>query len=290
MYNCLKISERGKHMPKKLKNCAVINDISGYGRCSLTVSIPIISALGIRVLPVPTAVFSNHTGFSEYYFHDLTDGMEEYFENWYRLSLEFDGIYTGFLGSEHQVDIICNFTERARSEKTLLFVDPIMGDNGVLYSTYTESLVGRLRSLVSHADVITPNLTEACFLTETPYAGAENFSDAEISSLADKLRNLGAKRIVITSIRRGNVIKNFALDSLSGDRFFTSSKYISGQYSGTGDLFSSLLCGYLINGISFRRAVKKTSAFLEKAVAFSDSLGVSKTDGAAFEPLLKFLK
>lgn len=277
-------------MQKKLKNCAVINDISGFGRCALTVSSPVISALGVRVLPVPTAVLSNHTGFPEYYFHDLTDGMEEYFENWYRLSLRFDGIYTGFLGSERQVDIICKFIDRARDENTLLFVDPVMGDNGKLYSTYTDALAKKVRSLVSHSDVTTPNLTEACILAGVKYEDAAAFSDSEVFSLAEKISAIGAKRVVITGIRRGKIVKNFAYDGKSGKTFLTSSRYISGQYSGTGDLFSSILCGSLIRGVSFRRAVAKASAFLEKAVALSDSLGVSKTDGAAFEPLLKTLR
>lgn len=269
-----------------LKNCAVINDLSGFGRCALNVSIPVMSALGIRTLSAPTAVLSNHTAFSDYYFHDLTDGMEEYFSAWEKLSLSFDGIYTGFLGSERQVDIISSFIKHFRTSDTLLFVDPVMGDDGKLYTTYTPELVCRMRELIRGADVITPNLTEACFLADISYKHMENASDAMLFSLAKKLSSLGARRVCITGIYRKGFVYNFVYDGVSGKTFRTRSKYVGGQFCGTGDLFTSLLAGFMLRGKSFRQSVRRAARFIGKAALLSKKLGVSPTDGIAFETIL----
>lgn len=278
--------ERMKEAPH-LKTCAVINDLSGFGRCALNVTIPVMSVQGIRVLAAPTAVLSNHTAFDEYYFSDLTGGMEEYFSNWEKLNLRYDGIYTGFLGSEEQVDIITRFIEKARGENTLLFVDPIMGDDGVLYSTYTDALGIKMRSLVRSADIITPNLTEACFLADVPYADMLGADDEKIFTLAEKLGELGAGCVIITGIYRSGTVSNFVFDAKTGEKFISSSKYIGREYCGTGDLFASLLVGYILQGLPLRTALDKTGAFVCEAVSLSEELGVSPTDGVAFEPILK---
>lgn len=270
-----------------LKSCAVINDLSGFGRCALNISIPVMSAQGIRVLSVPTAVLSNHTAFEKYYFRDLTDGMDEYLKNWNRLGLRFDGIYTGFLGDARQVEIISDFIKRSKGENTLLFVDPVMGDDGVLYSTYTQSLVDKMRALIHDADYITPNLTEACFLAEVPYAEYDGAEDEKLFSLARKLCSLGAKRTVLTGIYREGHVFNFVCDSITGEEFFVSSEYVARQFCGTGDLFASLLCGYILQGEPLITALSRTSDFLCDAVRLSDRLGVSSQDGVAFEPILK---
>ncbi len=270
----------------ELKNCAVINDLTGFGRCALNVSVPVMSALGVRVLSVPTAVLSNHTAFDEYYFHDLTESLEGYLEGFDKLSLRFDGIYTGFLGSERQVDIISRFIERAKGEDTLLFVDPVMGDDGKLYSTYTNELVEKMKCLAARADIITPNLTEACLLADESYERLSQANDGELISLAKTLCAGGARRCVITGIYRRGRVFNIVYDGVSDESYVTSSKYIAGQFCGTGDLFASLLAGHLLRGMPLRRAIKKTSRFLCRAVKLSDRLGVSPTDGVAFEPIL----
>ncbi len=266
-----------------LKNCAVINDLSGFGRCALTVSLPVLSALRVRACPLPTAILSNHTGFNEYYFSDFTDSMEQYLKNWEKLDLRFDGIYTGFLGSERQVDIINTFIEKFKGTDTLLFVDPVMGDQGKLYPTYTMHLVEKMRELSARADIITPNLTELSFLTGVPYADLCGFEDDKIFELA---ASIGAKKAVVTGVRRKNHVCNLAVDTESGKRFCVSARYIDGEYCGTGDLFASLLCGYIINSASLSRAVRRATSFLKTAVQYSSALGVSPLDGIAFEPLL----
>lgn len=271
---------------KSLKSCAVINDLSGFGRCALNVTMPVMSAMGIRVLPVTTAVLSNHTGFSDYYFHDLTDGMEDYLAAWEKLGLLYDGIYTGFLGSETQVDIISEFIKKNRKEDTLLFVDPVMGDDGELYSTYTQELVKRMKSLVREADIITPNLTEACFLADCDCGEMEDASDEKLFDLALHLTQLGAGCAVITGIYRDDKVSNIVCDSISGKMFSISSKCVAGQFCGTGDLFASLLFGYIMKGKSLSYAVSKAAKFVRRAAHLSAEFGVSPTDGIAFEPIL----
>ncbi len=272
---------------KKLKNCAVVNDLSGFGRCALNVTIPVMSAIGIRVLPAPTAVLSNHTGFEDYYFSDLTAGMEKYFSAWERHALLFDGIYTGFIGSEEQVDIISEFIKKNRKEKTMLFVDPVMGDDGALYPTYTEGLVRRMRDLIREADIITPNLTEACFLADCDYSEMKCADEEKLFSLALHLTQLGAGCAVITGIYHENRVSNIICDSASGEVFSHSSPCVAGQFCGTGDLFASIVFGEVLKGKSIKKAVRIATEFICRAAKLSAELGVSQTDGIAFEPILK---
>ena len=274
---------------KNLKTCAVINDLSGFGRCALNVTIPVMSAIGVRVLAVPTAVLSNHTGFSEYYFSDLTGGMREYFGAWEKLGLTYDGIYSGFLGSEEQADIIAEFIKKNRTENTYLFVDPAMGDDGKLYPTCTDGLVRKMRGLCATADIITPNLTEACFLAGADYEEMKSADVEKVSDLALHLTQLGAARVIITGVYQGDKVSNVVCDSVRGEIFTTSSKCVAGEFCGTGDLFASILFGESLKGKSLRCAVRAASNVVSRAAKFSDELGVSKTDGIAFEPFLKSL-
>ena len=181
------------------KKAAVINDISGYGRCAITVALPIISKLKVQCCPVPTSIFSNHTGFPTYYFDDYTERMQPFIEQWKKLGLKFDGIQTGFLGSKKQIEIVSGFIRDFRQEETIVVVDPIMGDNGKSYATYTEEMCQEMRRLVTLADIITPNLTEACILTGTGYH-EEKWKMKELRKLAMELRRMGPKKVVITGI------------------------------------------------------------------------------------------
>ena len=151
------------------KKVAMINDLSGYGRCSLTVAVPILSAMKVQCCPVPTSILSNHTGFPVYFFDDYTAKLPAYLEKWGELGLEFDGIVSGFLGSVEQIRIVEDMIGRFKGPETKVVVDPIMGDNGKKYATYTEPMCEGMRRLVGLGDVVTPNLTEACILTDRPY-------------------------------------------------------------------------------------------------------------------------
>ncbi len=151
------------------KKIAVVNDFCGFGRCSISVSLPIISAMKIQCCPLPTSIFSNHTGYESFYYTDYTKHMEAYFKEWKKLDLRFEGILTGFLGSLEQIDIVRRFLQEFRESNTITVIDPVMGDNGRLYPTYSEALAKQMVTLVPYADILTPNLTEACILTETEY-------------------------------------------------------------------------------------------------------------------------
>lgn len=274
-----------------LLKCAVVNDLSGFGRCSLTVAIPVISALGIQTCPVPTAIFSNHTGYDDFYFEDYTDRMQRYYEKWEHLNLHFDSIYTGFLGSEAQISLIYDFIARFKSDDTLLFVDPVMGDNGRMYTTYNDAMCQGMRELIARADIITPNLTEACLLAGAPYLSQVNPADhSTIFEIAETLLSMGPECVIITGVRTGNTMRNFVRSRHKNERFSVSAPFVAQEYCGTGDLFASLLCGYLTLGVPHREALQKTQRFLTRALIFSDTHHVHPLDGVAFEPLLKELE
>ncbi|MBR2878843.1 MAG: pyridoxamine kinase [Clostridia bacterium] len=263
-----------------MKKVAAINDLSGFGRCSITVALPVLSAHGVQCCPVPTAILSNHTGFGTYFFDDYSDKMTPYIENWKKLGLEFDCIYTGFLGSEKQIDIVENFIKQ--SEDSTILVDPVMGDGGKIYSTYTPVMCEKMKRLVSLAEVVTPNTTEAAILAGVEYK--ENFTDEEIWCIAEKIHELGAKNVVITGVHRNGRIANF----VSGpERFVAESEEIYVHYMGTGDLFASMLCGYLMNDLTLEEAVKKSAAFVYKTTKYSLEIGEKKENGVAFEKFLK---
>ena len=191
------------------KKIAIINDLAGYGKCALTVSIPIISSMGVASCPIPTSVFSNHTGYPSFYFKDLTSEMLPYMEQWKKLNFSFDGIISGYLGSEHQMDIVAGFIKDFKKENTIVVIDPIMGDHGKTYSAYTVNMCNRMKELIQYADVLTPNITEACILTDTPYKNS--WHRKEIVEIAEKLSDVGPSKVVITGIGQKTYITNLCL-------------------------------------------------------------------------------
>lgn len=267
----------------KQKKIAVVNDFSGFGRCSLTVSLPIVSSFGIQCCCLPTAIFSNHTGYKNYFFDDYTDNMPEFTKNWGLLKLGFDGIYSGFLGSAAQVDVVIEFIDRFKTESTKLIVDPVMGDNGVLYSTCTDEMRKELKKLAAMADIVTPNTTELCFLTDTPYS--RNISRAEIKAMAAQLCERGSKNVVVTGIRNGRAISNL-IYSNSGSCFVSSLKR-GVDRAGTGDVFSSVVAAAVVNGDTLRESVLKATRLIESAGALSDELEIPPENGICFEKFMK---
>lgn len=268
---------------KPVPKCAVINDLSGFGRCSLTVAVPILSAMGVQACPVPTAILSNHTAYDDFFFKDLTDDMEIYFQKWKKLGLEFDSIYTGFLGNERQIELILDFVKEFRSESTLLLVDPVMGDNGKIYATYNEKMCEEMQRLVHSADLITPNLTEACILTGTDYP--QKACDEQVFEIGEKLLALGAKCAVITGVRKAGKMMNFVLDA-DGERLALESDFVACEYCGTGDVFASLMCGYMTRGVDCKTALRRSAEFLIKTIKYSHQTHVNPLDGVAFERYL----
>ena len=267
---------------------AVINDISGFGRCSIAVSLPIISQMKIQCCPVPTSVFSNHTGFKNFFFDDYTDKMLEYTDNWKQLGLKFNGILTGFLGSARQIEIVSDIICSFRSENTIVIIDPVMGDNGKPYPTYTEDMCHRMRELIKHADIITPNLTEACILTDTPYT-PENFTNKDYYKILAKLKECGADKIVITGIQKSASLSNIVYVKGSEPVILTQRR-IGHERSGTGDVFASVIAADAVHNVDFIKSVKKASSFVKKCIEVTERFDTPPTDGVCFEEILHILK
>ncbi len=266
------------------KRMAVINDFSGFGRCSLTVSLPVISAMRIQCCPVPTAILSNHTGYDHYFFDDYTDKMRPYCAEWEQLGLTFDGIYTGFLGSVRQVEIISDFIQRFSSDQTAVIVDPVMGDNGAAYDTFSDELCSSIRKLIPLSDIITPNLTEACILADIPFR-EDIHSENDLLNIADSLRKLGSKQTVITGIEDGSYINCFIYE----DAFhyqMVRTRSTGTRRAGTGDFFSSLIAGDRVNGKDIYESVGRAAELVRKSVVLSDEMKIPCRDGVCFEELM----
>lgn len=272
---------------KRQKKMAVINDFSGFGRCSLTVSLPVISAMKIECCALPTAVFSNHTGYCDYFFDDYTDKMQIYYSKWQKLGLEFDGIYTGFLGSVRQIQIVTDFINHFSNKNTTVIIDPVMGDNGCTYATYNDELCRRMKDLVPLADIITPNITEACILSDTPYS--ENISDEKsLLGIAQKLHSDGCKNIIITGINDGKSICNFVYEN-SGKYCLLKNDNVGQQRAGTGDVFASIIAADAVNGTDLITSVKKAADFVSRAIKLSDEMNIPSQEGVCFEEILNIL-
>lgn len=267
---------------------AVINDMTGFGRCALSVEMPIISHMGIQCCPVPTSILSNHSAFSSFYFDDYTDNMSSYISEWEKLSLQFEGILTGFYGSTRQIDIVCDFINIFSKPDTVVIVDPIMGDNGKIYKTYTDEMCDKMRELVGMADIITPNFTELCILAKRDYD--ETLSYTEIEDMCKNLKDSRLKsdcRIVVTGIKRGSYIVNMVYDN--GKAGLVRKKTAGDNRCGTGDVFASVIAGKIVNGCKLTDAVKIAADFVSKCIKESDKIGIPKTDGVCFEKILNQL-
>lgn len=270
------------------KKIAIINDISGFGRCSITVSMPIISYMGVQCCPVPTSIFSNHTGFEQYFFDDYTDRMEAYIEKWKELGLKFEGIASGFLGSKKQIETVISFIEQFKSGRTQIIVDPVMGDHGKIYITYTEEMCEEMRKLIAYADIITPNLTEGCKLTGIPYKES-GWKRKELYEMALRLSDAGPDKVVITGIPQGEFIANFVMEKGKEAKLLRTHK-AGTERSGTGDVFASIIAADAVNGIAFEKSVRKASDFVKKCILKSEELNIPRTDGVCFEEILCKLK
>lgn len=270
------------------KKIAVINDISGFGRCSIAVSMPIISAMKVQCCPVPTSIFSNHTGFPEFFFDDYTEKMQAYIDNWKKLHLEFHGIQTGFLGSERQIEIVKQFIEDFCTPHTMVIIDPVMGDHGKTYPTYTPELCQAMKQLVAYADILTPNLTEACILTDTPFHEG-HWTMKELEQLAQQLAAQGPEKIVITGVPQKKYVSNLVFEQGGVPKLLRTLR-IGSERSGTGDVFSSIIAADAVNHVPFEQSVRKASRFIKKCILRSIELGLPKTDGVCFEEFLTTLK
>ncbi|MEG2354082.1 MAG: pyridoxamine kinase [Clostridium sp.] len=273
-------------MDTGIKKVVTINDMSGLGKCSLTVAIPILAILGIESCPFPTAILSCQTGYPKYSFLDFTEEMINYERSWEELGFKFDCIYSGFLGSEKQIDIVLNFM--LKHSESLIFVDPVMGDHGKLYGTYTSGMCNKIKNLIKYAHIVTPNLTEACILTEKEY-DVQALNLSLIKNMAKDISAMGPKKVVITGIVEGDSISNLAYDSTDDIFIISKSKYNNMSYSGTGDIFASILCGMLVKNYDFDVAVNKASTFIEHAIEHTSKFNILGREGIMYEPFLREL-
>lgn len=275
-------------MQGRQKKIAAINDLSGYGRCALTVAIPVISHMKLQCCPVPTSILSNHTGYSEYFFDDYSDRLPGYLNMWKKLNLKFDGIMSGFLGSKAQIGMVEEFVKQFRTENTQIIIDPVMGDHGKIAGTYTEEMCMEMKRLISLADIITPNLTEACHLTDTVYR-ENGWHREELLVLAQKLNAMGPDKIVITGIAQGQFIANYVYEKGQEIRLIRTHR-VGEERCGTGDLFAAIVAADAVNGVSFQESVKKASAFVKKSMMKSIEMGIDRKNGVCFEEILHALK
>lgn len=268
----------------KQKRVAAIHDISGFGKCSLTVALPIISAAGIETSVIPTAVLSTHTGgMPGFTYRDLTQDIRRFYKHWKSLELKFDGLYSGFLGSFEQIDIISDFFDEFRQEDNIILVDPVMADDGQLYSIFKPDFIDGMRKLCSKADIIVPNLTEACFMTGQEYKSGP-YTRHYIEKLLQGLGKLGAENVVLTGVCfDDNELGAACYDSNSGDISYAFSKRIGGHYHGTGDIFASALISALLNGFNLTKSAQIAADFTAESI---NRTAIAKTDprfGVNFE-------
>ncbi len=279
---------------ERIPRIAAINDLSGFGRCSLTVAIPILSAMGHQVCPVPTALLSAHTGYVGAEIRDFTADMGAFLAHWEQLGLTFDAVYTGFLGNEAQVDILVPFLQKHKACGALCLIDPAMADHGRLYASCTPVLASELRRLVALADVTTPNLTEACLLTDIPYTDivdTAGIADCKrLQVVGERLLKLGCDAAVITGVHAADgMLENwiFAQENLPQT---VRTPQVDKNYAGTGDVFSSVLCGELLRGTPLLSAVDKTAEFVRQVTAVTAATDAPLQDGIHFEEHLSSLK
>ena len=279
------------------KKIAVINDLSGFGRCSLTAAISVLSAMGVQACPLPTAILTAQTEYPSYYCDDYTDKMEIYRSEWEKMKQRFDGIYTGFVASEAQIRHIFNFIETFRTPDTFLLVDPVMGDDGITYDIFTPSLLAQMKKLALQADIITPNMTELCLLTDYDYQELISIHDTQqlmkqIQILGEKLCKLGPSHVIVTGIQFVNADGIRCMGNLyiaGSEHALVSFPYIGGSYSGTGDLFASCLVAGIANGMEIPSIIEMAGTFLELALTDSVNEQIPENDGVNYEKYLYIL-
>ncbi len=277
-------------MNNKISKVAAIQDLASFGRCSLSVIIPILSHMGVQVCPVPTAVFSTHTGgFGKPVFEDLTGMMHGYIEHWKTLDLKFDCIYSGFLSNEKQIDeVLYFFNAFGDREGTLIAVDPVMGDHGQLYKTYNETMQKKMRHLVSRAHVVTPNWTEANFLLDRVYS-TDAIKEQDAKEMIKAISDLGPSQVVLKGIPYENGQKiNMTYDRAEDSYCMIPYEEVPSSYPGTGDCFASRLIGELLKGESLADSAKSATSFVTYGVKVTYEAKTDTREGILLEQLLDF--
>jgi pyridoxine kinase len=264
---------------------AVLQDLSGFGRCSLSVAMPVLSTMGVQCCPIPTAFLSSHTGFQGNTFLDMTEEMQRVAAHWKSLHLSFDAIYSGFVGSKAQIHVISDFISDFRRDNTLVLVDPVMGDYGRVYRTYTPSMCRQMVHLAAQADLITPNFTEACILLDEPYENRPP-SQALQKEWLMRLSLEGRRSVILTGIARGDKLGAACFDRETQTISFAFRKKIEGQFHGSGDVFASVVLGALLSNAPLSAAMEQAVAFVHDCAALTVEVHAPPKEGLLIEPCL----
>ena len=271
-----------------MKRIVTIQDISCVGKCSLTVALPIISAMGIETAIIPTAVLSSHTSFKSFTFKDLTEEILPIAKEWQKENLTFDAIYTGYLGSKKQINIIKTFIDQFKTSENRVIIDPVMADNGKLYQGFTMDFVEEMTKLCQKASIIIPNLTEACLLTKQPYR--QEYDRAYIENLLSKLLETGCEMAVITGVTLNpGKIGVIAKKQNEQEIIFYENDLIASSYHGTGDIFSSTFVAALVSNFSIYEALKLAADFTRECINLTVNDNNHRWYGVNFEKALPYL-
>lgn len=270
-----------------MKRIAAINDLSGFGKCSLTANIPVISALGVQCCPLPTGILSNQTGYPEYRHIDFTRHMSDFAEQWQRLGFTFDGIISGFISNSRQGEIIADIIQKLANVDTLVVVDPVMADDGKIYDSYDSAGVDAIKHISGLATVITPNLTELCVITGNEYNQIAALKESQITSAVKDMSRSTGKTVVTTGIHIGNNKIANAIYTPDDDCLnIIENERIGGSFSGTGDILTSIITAQMVKGVDIAQAVRLAVDFITKSIADtmnSCQQGYSPADGINFE-------
>ena len=270
-----------------VRRIAAIHDLSGIGRTSLMAVIPILSTMGFNVCPLPTAILSNHSQYPDFSFLDLTEEMPRIIDQWEKLGVTFDAIYTGYMGSPRQIEIVCGFIERFRTADTLVVVDPVLGDNGHLYSKMTQEMVEEMRRLACRADVLTPNLTEAFALLDRPYK--TDCTTEELKDLIAELSEVGPDTVIITGVPvpgQSGLTSVIARSKSDLRTWKVTCPYLPAHYPGTGDSFTSVITGSLLQGDSLPIALDRAAQFILQGIRSTFGYRMDNRDGILLERVL----
>lgn len=271
-----------------MKRIVTIQDISCIGKCSLTVALPIISAMGIETAAIPTAVLSTHTAFKNFTYRDLTGDLPKIAKHWKQEKFDFDGIYTGYLGSTEQIDMLKEFFKQFKTSENFIFIDPVMADNGKLYAGFDENFVREMKELCKMADIIVPNLTEASYMLEKEYK--ENYSEQEIKDMLIELSILGPKYVVLTGVSFNENKLGVMSYNKETNKFFTYFKEkVPAKYHGTGDIFASTLVGAITNNNTLEEGLKVAVDYVWETI--NDTYKTNEKDiyGVNFETKIPYL-
>ncbi|MBD8006703.1 pyridoxamine kinase [Bacillus norwichensis] len=281
-----------------MKKVAVIQDLSSFGKCSLTAAIPVLSVMGVQACPLPTAILSAQTDYPSFFYEDLTSKMQYFEEEWSKLNVTFDGIYTGFVTGREQIDNIFRFLDKFYKKDTLLLVDPIMGDRGEAYKLYTDEMLVRMRELVKLADVITPNVTECCLLTGLSYEKLHNYANEKdflkaLEEVGTIMQQETGAQVIITGVNPPSADTNNQFIGnmyLTGDEtFYRAMPYNGKSYSGTGDLFASVIMGSMMRGEDLKKSIQLAEEFLSAAIKDTCLEETQEVEGINFEKYLRIL-